>query len=257
MGHLYPTDPRDVLIDMSPLCIATDCVRDGGGGQARGCCDIDDSDDDDDDFSASSSEGDSDDYPPNICRGRTGPGLWHCYTALFDGSNSLLRVDGLEEQLPNQNCGNGMLDGITMGSDHCFKMSLCFGGGDTDEGEGSISELILFKGRLSEQDVAKMEAHLMTKHGITPATIATNDRHRQETNTTRYLASTWQEDEWKRQVHALIMQPAPYKIQGPGVPLRVAARHRSVAWHRVNTVTGKVVKVSRIGCSIGNGSSDW
>jgi len=28
MGRLYPTDPRNVLIDMSPLCIDANCVRD-------------------------------------------------------------------------------------------------------------------------------------------------------------------------------------------------------------------------------------
>lgn len=257
------------MIDMSPVCLATDSC---GGGLAMdeettaAAMRDSASEDSSEEYSdVSSTGGGSTELPrdENICRGRMGPGLWHCYAVVFDAETSVIRVDGLEEQIENQSCGNGVLDGLTLGSDHCFQMSLCFGGGDADEGEGTISEFVVFKGRLSTCDIERMENHLMKKHGIAPASsvpapvkdkecLPDNDEDKQQPS-----ACTWQEDEWKRQVHALIVQPAPWKLQGKGVPLRVAARHRSVAWQRVSSVTGQVVKVPRIGCKWGNGSSDW
>lgn len=81
-----------------------------------------------------------------IRRGTTGPGLWHCYTAVFDGDRSVVRVDGAEEPrttretagLPDGSgpdsleeagtrVGDVPLDGLTIGSDHLFNESLCYG----------------------------------------------------------------------------------------------------------------------------------
>jgi len=159
----------------------------------------------------------------------------------------MIRVDGITEPqtetdvcIPRNTPG---LDGLTIGSDHVFDMSLCYGGGDEGEGEGAISELAVFKGRLPLEDIQRMEKYLMKKHGISPC----DDPHER-----------WQEDEWRRQSYALIAQPPPYRVRGEPVPLRVAANHRSVAWHRNCEVTGKEIAVSRIGCrAYGAGSSDW
>ena len=298
LGHLYPYNPRDALVDMSPICLVTNQREDSVGQQTQvvlskagnaggtgallsgsegrkyfddSChssipshnMDSDDSSDDSCDDSKSS-EGEKcscrfcstrinadecDDEPDEniISRGLLGPGTWHCYVAVFDGESSMIRVDGITEPqtetdvcIPRNTPG---LDGLTIGSDHVFDMSLCYGGGDEGEGEGAISELAVFKGRLPLEDIQRMEKYLMKKHGISPC----DDPHER-----------WQEDEWRRQSYALIAQPPPYRVRGEPVPLRVAANHRSVAWHRNCEVTGKEIAVSRIGCrAYAAGSSDW
>ena len=298
LGHLYPYNPRDALVDMSPICLVTNQREDSAGQQTQvvlskagnaggtgallsgsegrkyfddSChssipshnMDSDDSSDDSCDDSKSS-EGEKcscrfcstrinadecDDEPDEniISRGLLGPGTWHCYVAVFDGESSTIRVDGITEPqtetdvcIPRNTPG---LDGLTIGSDHVFDMSLCYGGGDEGEGEGAISELAVFKGRLPLEDIQRMEKYLMKKHGISPC----DDPHER-----------WQEDEWRRQSYALIAQPPPYRVRGEPVPLRVAANHRSVAWHRSCEVTGKEIAVSRIGCrAYAAGSSDW
>jgi len=267
----------------------------------------DETDDDDDAIGISGSfdeddEDDIDSQPPLVCRGKTGPGLYHCYTAIFDGDQSVIRVDGAIEfdgstikkqsdnsssarflsfgeqnssssssLLPPSSSSPPMLDGLTIGSDHRFDMSLCFGEGDPGEGEGAISELAVFKGRLPDIDLATIEKHMMKKHGIyrapsTPTSEpnAANDTSKQDTdirntptNTTTTIISPWHEDEWRRQAHALIVQPYPYVLSGKNVPLRFLSNHRSVAWHRSCDVTGTALRVSRIGSKLSNGSSDW
>ena len=227
----------------------------------------DESNEDDSSFSHHS---ETEEGPPLIVRGKTGPGKWHCYTAVFDGEDSIIRVDGLMEQEYENNESNGrkskkmssmksqkntaikraLLDGLTIGSDHCFDMSLCYGGGDDGEGEGAISEIAVFKGRLSIEDLFAMETYLMNKHGINKA-IALNEREE------RTQISSWQEDEWVRHAHALIVQPPPFNYVGNPIPLHILANHRSVAWHRKNEVTGAVMRVFRIGSKYSNGSSDW
>jgi hypothetical protein len=87
-------------------------------------------------------------------RGRTGPGLWHIYSAVFDGENSIIRVDGTTEPTPTREnsdddiddadkacnaskyVGSGILDGLTIGADHKFDMSLCYGEIEGDSGQG-------------------------------------------------------------------------------------------------------------------------
>lgn len=244
-------------------------------------------DDNDNDSYSSSCDEDSDDekgdssneflteserQPPIIIRGKTGPGRWHCYTAIFDDEESLLRVDGLMEQNvennnkqqqlkrrpsnanENEKPIRALLDGLTIGSDHRFDMSLCFGGGDPGEGEGAISEVAVFKGRLPISDLVVMEAYLMSKHGIKQAIPPLPQRVVNK----RIPISSWQEDEWNRQAHALIQQYPPYSsFGGDRVPLGFLAKHRSVAWYRKNDVTGAVMRVSRIGSKYSTGSSDW
>jgi hypothetical protein len=214
-----------------------------------------------------------------IHRGTIGPGLWHCYVAVFDGRSSFIRVDGEEEpQQTSQHqdvepglndsddpnnagrlVGSGVLDGLTIGSDHHFDMSLCYGEIDGDCGQGAISELAVFKGRMHLSDITKIESYLMKKHGIPSVQsqkefVAVENESRSKPIC---IGDQWEEDEWRRQAHALISQRPPWDLDGEPVPLRVAANHNSVAWQRVDEITGTPLRVSRIGHKNGNGSSDW
>jgi hypothetical protein len=222
-----------------------------------------------------------------IHRGCTGPGLWHCYTAVFDGDNSLIRVDGCKEPKRTREhygmsmsdieegeeddddadnisragrfVGSGFLDGLSIGSDHLFDMSLCYGEIEGVCGQGAIAEIAVFKGRLDECDIMKLEQHLMEKHGILSVEEREQFVARENSNRMKpiNIACHLQEDEWRRQAHALIEQRSPWTLEGSAVPLRVAANHHSVAWHRTNEITGSKVKTARIGAKNSNGSSDW
>lgn len=200
-----------------------------------------------------------------VHRGMFGPGSWHCYTAVVDGMNSHVRVDGVSEPMTHKaeysqegtiNHGRAMLDGLTVGSDHCFGMSLCCGDGSGGEGEGAISELIVFSGSLSERDICIIESHLMSKHGI--CCYPSKDVSIPSGNSTRM------ENMWIKQAHALLVasdisdgnsDPNEHPVS---VPLRFLARHRSVAWQYHNAVTGKRVRTSKIGCrNNADSSSGW
>uniref|UniRef100_A0A6U6EXI8 Uncharacterized protein n=1 Tax=Odontella aurita TaxID=265563 RepID=A0A6U6EXI8_9STRA len=119
-------------------------------------------------------------------------------------------------------------------------------------GEGAVAELAVFKGRLDERDMERVERYLMERHGIEPNTTSSAAAASSPSMTEAHL-----EDEHSRQAHALIAQPPPYKVRGDPVPLRAAARHPSVAWHRTCEVTGMNIDVSRIGSKVSKGSSDW
>ena len=213
-----------------------------------------------------------------ILRGSRVPGMWHCYTAVFDGKNcSTLRIDGVEEILSHdggnvpmpvsatchsdqQNRRNrkgprAMLDGLTMGSDHCFDMTLCFGDGSGGEGEGAIAEIAVFSGRLDRADLETLESQLMAKHGIPRPGLSRED--------------LVQEDDWTRKATALYCQTpaesAAYHIRHgssatfgeDSVPLRIMTKHRSVAWHQFSPVTGEELRIKRIGSRSAGSSSDW
>jgi len=261
---MYPDSSRDALIDMSSIC-ASASQRDppkealvrGGFRQATlsnsvegqsgtigsGRC-SDSETEAGSGYSSSSSGSSTMSVPPEkfIHRGTIGPGDWHCYTIVMDGENTKIRVDGRCEGGASigGGCGGGVLDGLTIGSDHHYDFPLCDGGALEGEGEGTIGEIAVFKGRMDETDIKCVERQLMADHSIIAATE---------------MASI--EDEWKRQAQALIAQPYPWNLVGKPVPLRVAARHQSVAWYRTNKVTGEVLHVPRIGSKLGTGSSDW
>jgi hypothetical protein len=281
LGHMHPLNVRDAMIDMSPVCIATDYrrshpQRSGSPSESllasrasRSYSDAESGADSDDsscaansnrdedmhckcDFgeAATQSWNDDDEEPPEECvwRGQRGPGVWHCYACVFDKEDSVIRIDGAPEPLEKGCCRDSppaaTLDGLTIGSDHCFDMSLCLGDASI-EGEGAIAELAVFKGRLADADIEQLECFLMHKHGITKP--KSSER-----------AILVRQDEWKRQGRALIAQPPPWSMRVPnGIPLPIMARDRDVSWHRINSVTGKDVRVARIGSKFSNGSSDW
>ena len=281
LGHLHGIDAMDKEIDMSPIaiCAEIDSTKPGFDSKLsyddlsddnvehyqnhrKGSIDCEcefqhlKKDYDDDDKSAPSAK------ENNIKRGQIGPGRWHCYTAIFDGAKSVIRVDGCTEKVNNisiseqKECIQPLLDGLTIGSDHCFEMPLCFGDGSDGEGEGSIAELAVFKGSMPLQDIDHYERFFMKKHGIA------HGQHQifpliKNSHLPQNIGNQWQEDKWRRQAHALMTNPPLYEIGNVSIPLRVAASHRSVAWCRSNDVTGQQIKVSRIGNRHSNGSSDW
>jgi len=193
----------------------------------------------------------------NIVRGQLGPGMWHCYVAVFDGEKSVIRVDGVEELLTRDSMispsSQACLDGITIGSDHNFDMSLCFGLGSDGEGEGAMAELAIFKGHLKSIDILALEMHLMTKHGIPFPVKPKNERNI--------------DDFYSRRAHTLMDQiPScvsrshinDNNIINRGVPLRYMTLLREVAWKQTNQVTGRQISVQRIGNKFRNGSSsEW
>ncbi len=319
LGHLYSLSSRDIQFDMSPISIATgkgyattqvvnasmDLIDDSIGAKHQFCSPlkIQETSSDDEESSSTDSERSmhclckfdsvdpfnrtdhSIEQPTEDCihRGCTGPGLWHCYSAIFDGVNSLIRVDGciepkrtrehygfiIDDDDDNDDAdnlsragrfvGSGFLDGLSIGSDHLFDMSLCYGEIEGVCGQGAIAELAVFKGRLDERDIKKLEKYLMDKHGI--LSVEEREKFVASENSARMkpinIACHLQEDEWRRQAHALIEQRSPWTIDGSSVPLRVAANHPSVAWHRTNEITGSQIKTARIGAKNSNGSSDW
>jgi hypothetical protein len=288
-GHLFPLSSRDMLIDMSPIAIATEKTRktktpNRVKDEESYCQCIFNSDDP---FNPKNDFCVEDPTEDCIHRGRTGPGLWHCYTAVFNGKESLIRIDGCDEQQCTRDyyglvtsdeedntddeyeadnianasrfVGSGTLDGLTIGSDHQFDMSLCCGGDvDGDCGQGAIAEIAIFKGRMDITDIVTLEQYLMKKHGI----LSTEERKHfvdgENRNRLKPIDINCQvkEDEWKRQAHAMIEQSLPWNVEGP-IPLRVATNHHSVAWRRTNEITGSTINIQRIGTKHGTGSSDW
>jgi hypothetical protein len=59
--------------------------------------------------------------------------------------------------------GSGVLDGLSIGSDHQFDMSLCYGEIEGECGQGAIAEIAVFKGAMEEPDIEQLEKHLMQK----------------------------------------------------------------------------------------------
>jgi hypothetical protein len=272
LGHLYPNGTVEELTELSPVCISTDkwqaeepplAGNSNDDGQAFQLSNSDDSS-----YEFSEEEGSSgfkcecvfngvgdkveeldEDSNRKVRRGRRGPGTWHVYVAVFDDENSMIRIDGLNEPLqsgdPMKGAHQGMLDGLTIGSDHCFGMSLCCGHGSGGEGEGAIAELAVFRGRLDVSDIEVLERQMMLRHGIPSLHHAVPDQ-------------VWQENFWERQAQALFWQTSDHDYSfEKRVPLRIMARHRSVAWKQASPVTGKQVRIQKIGCRPGASSSDW
>ena len=220
--------------------------------------------------------------PRIIHRGRLGPGTWHCYVAVFDGDHSMIRIDGVSESMQTERPDSendaatettkAMLDGLTIGSDHCFGMSLCCGNGSGGEGEGAIAELAVFQGRLDLTDIKVLERDWMERHSIYPmqmptqatANMTTTSQETTESDVSNISSMTvWSENDLARQAHALFFLPETENgttslpsSTPTRIPLRFLARHRSVAWKQTNPVTGDQIHIKRIGCKPGASSSD-
>lgn len=272
LGHMYPNGAMEEVTELSPVCIATDTwhaeneplvPNNDNDGPVFELSGGDDSSYDFSEEGGSSSficecifNGVGDkveeldlDANRKVHRGKRGPGAWHVYVAVFDDENSMVRIDGLTEPLQAgdlmQGAHPGMLDGLTIGSDHCFGMSLCCGHGSGGEGEGAIAELAVFRGRLDISDIEVLERQMMQRHGIPSSPDAAP-------------ASVWQENTWERQAQALFWSTPDHDWNFEHrVPLRMMARHRSVAWKQSSPVTGKEVRIQKIGCRPGGSSSDW
>ena len=175
-------------------------------------------------------EDEEDEDKLRIHRGKTGPGAWHCYTAIADGKSSVVRVDGTveSEAMLTETGATALLDGLTIGSDHCFDLSLCCGGGSGSAGQGAIAEIAVFSGRLDESDLRELEKKMMVKYCI---------------------KKTWSDCE--RQAQALFLRK-----ELPGrVPLRYMTRNAAVAWKLLHPVTAEPIMVSRIGSHAAGASS--
>jgi hypothetical protein len=176
-GHMNPICSRDMQNDMSPVCIATGNVSSSHNSATKPSASFDSSSEDDVDSSSFSDQSmhclckfDSQDpfqkRDGPICddatedctyRGKIGPGLWHVYVAVFDGVNSILRVDGSTEPKQTREdidsddgdiddgdracnsskyVGHSAFDGLTIGSDHQFDLSLCYGDIEGETGQG-------------------------------------------------------------------------------------------------------------------------
>jgi hypothetical protein len=280
LGHMYPETARDDLIERSPICLCTDVGTGGSDSDKDMANETGDeadvktdesynSDDSSCDMSLEAAGGDpgfkcacpftglgdaadaeNDDLPVGqICRGSLGPGAWHCYVAVFDGVESRIRIDG-EPEIGRCNVPSSaevaFLDGLTIGADHTFDMSLCFGQGSDGEGEGAMAELAVFKGKFAPQDIELMERRLMTKYGIPSPTLPEHERA--------------EENRFERLAHAMLSQPPGHKLfleSSQRIPLRYMAKHRLVSWRQTNPVTGEPIQVERIGCKFGESSSDW
>ncbi|GMH75275.1 hypothetical protein TrST_g7959 [Triparma strigata] len=245
LGHMYPSEALESFLDRSRIkcCAAKTQVREKMSDRFRGM-NVSDSD-----SSSSGSDSSSDgsmlsasSLPPaeEIMEGKSRPGNWHLYTCVYDGVNSYIRVDGKYEG--EGNVGDGGLDGIQLGSDHTFNLSLCDGGAGLNIGEaggGAIAEVGAFGAVMSPQDMEVIEERLMAKHGITKATDM-----------------SVQEAEWGFHATALIHQNQPWRLVKK-VPLRIAARERSVVWTKMEPVSGVKINVSRIGTNKFDSDSEW
>jgi len=245
MGHMYPTEfNAEINEDRSPICLNAEYADRNSRPSSNNYID-----------NGSPHGGSDSEDCANAARGQLGPGSWHCYVAIFNGDQSVIRIDGEEESI---DCVrtippsfHACLDGITIGSDHSFDMSLCFGEGSDNEGEGAISELAFFKGSLHHEDIVSLESHLMRKHGIQFPKTSRIERINDD-----YLS---------RLAHKLMEQSpsCANRKKDPDkekrhVPLRYMTGLRQVAWKQNNTVTGRQLSIKRIGNKSRNGStSEW
>ncbi|GMI04787.1 hypothetical protein TrRE_jg8004, partial [Triparma retinervis] len=182
IGHMYPEDDLSEQMDMSPIVMtASSRTSSVHRNVSASINSLRFNRSEDDDLSSSSSSSSTDESELSIAsnppsshqvKGKTRPGKWHVYTCVFDGPNSCVRVDGQVEGDgsllgPNSGCGDGDLNGLTIGSDHFFNMSLCDGGAGMQmtngQGGGAVAEVGAFKGRLGDRDIKFIEDRLMKK----------------------------------------------------------------------------------------------
>ena len=285
-GHLYPSDDVEDMTELSPVCIATErwegddtkrvlqrrncgfssdqapvsqgVQRDDSSAESYGTG-----------ISSSSScrcifQGSADKIaevdrdPELLIQGQLGPGSWHCYVAVFDGCDSRIRIDGIDEPtetFPSDDLSpqqlkptHAMLDGLTIGSDHCFGLTLCNGQGPG--GEGAIAEVAVFHGHMHDIDIERIERKLMAKHSIElPAPDF------RESNELERKAHTLLGHDVRSNTNAKRLSN---KQQPAAVPLRFLTRNAAVAWDQTDPVTGAPRRIRKIGAkNKDNNTSDW
>ena len=83
-------------------------------------------------------------------------------------------IEPLQNQLKHAH-DDPVLDGLTIGSDHVFDMSLCFGEGSDGEGVGSIAEImssqILFKSNEEAMGIGRKHAKSLCFLNVNPNRI--------------------------------------------------------------------------------------
>ncbi|GMI52303.1 hypothetical protein ScalyP_jg2106, partial [Parmales sp. scaly parma] len=180
---------------------------------------------------------------------------------------SCVRVDGVDESSNcsegggGLSCGRNALDGLTIGSDHRFDMSLCDGSGEIGlgEGEGAIGEIILFKGALGDEDLEGVEDFLMRKHGVFNRRTGTKDMGKGEREDERLFR------EGELMLRRSLADGPQMQLDrttgaataiAKGVPLKYCAGNQKVSWDKRNNVTGTKIYAARIG-SKNAGQSEW
>eukprot|EP00934_Nitzschia_sp_Nitz4_P001094 Nitzschia sp. Nitz4//scaffold48_size128905//66811//70204//NITZ4_003600-RA/size128905-augustus-gene-0.7-mRNA-1//1//CDS//3329552982//1094//frame0 len=275
LGHLYPETELDSWVELSPVCLRTKTTNDmekllHDNSRSNGRARVESIYSDDSSYDTGMAAGqdgtkcgcsfsgvgdledesDDEEFRGALTKGKRGPGSWHCYVAVFDGIDSQIRIDGCQEpvrcHIPAGEDDVAYLDGLTIGADHPFDMSLCFGQGSDGDGMGAIAELAVFKGRLDLSDIEVLEDRLMRRYSIPRLEDGVD---------------VLKEYEFYRIAHTLLSYPPETLVSQIGTseptPLRYLARHRSVAWKYTNPVSGIPLLVDRIGTRDRGVSSDW
>lgn len=174
----------------------------------------------------------------SVLMGSTQPGEWHVYSAVFNHGQSELYVDGVREgTASNSNVGTGLLDGLTLGTDHRNDFAL----GSMVEGSlpGVIAEMALFGTVLPDSDRRRIEYRLMRRHGIA---VPSAEREKK-----RML---------EKRANTMLLERAPGRRHSR-CPLKYLARHNLVSWAIQHPITGAKVRPKRIGVRETAESSDW
>jgi len=109
-----------------------------------------------------SANGVGNDAPAQLMRGSTrSTNEWHVYTAIYNGSQSAMFVDGVREA-SGKNVGSSALDGLRIGCDHTSTFFL----------KGAVAELRVYSCHLDDGPRAQMEAALALRYGLSPAPFA-------------------------------------------------------------------------------------
>lgn len=80
---------------------------------------------------------------------------FHVIAAIFNGTGSTLRIDGVE--VSSSTPGTGTMAGITLGSNQAETLPL----------EGDIAEVVVWNTALSLRDMKQMEAYLANRYALT------------------------------------------------------------------------------------------
>ena len=139
-----------------------------------------------------------------------------------------------------------MLDGLTIGSDHCFGMSLCCGNGSGGEGEGAIAEIAVFHGRLDLLDLQVLERQMMKRHGIPSvgsSCCSAKDQDRvTATATNLRQEQVRKENDWVRLAHALFLLPPSSEDELQQQQQQTQKQRSTIAFPYSSSISGMATK---------------